>query len=248
MQKFFEDNWLSIMSIFVGIIVAYVFYRLQRKDSISASVERKKHANVELLDVIESYLINKQELTESVIENLIFASERSHTVALRPGCTAISLLQDAALRLQRSRHLDIPQKTEYSEKIDALIADLFSKREPLRWDRLSVEFVKTRNEIEALVPDQDRSGVRQKLDTLREILEGQQKAMTAEDESTGSAFAMVTALIVGGAASYMYSSIGRIFENPIFHNQADTISMVLQGTSGVLAIVIAISCWRLFRR
>ena len=118
MQLFLETNWLSIVSIVIGIVVAYFFYRLQKKDAASASLERKKHATAELLDVVESYIINKQRLSEQVIENLIHASERDHSVALRPVCTGVSLLQDVALRLQRSRHLDIPQKSEYSEKIE----------------------------------------------------------------------------------------------------------------------------------
>ena len=115
MQTFLENNWLSIVSILIGILVAYVFYRLQKKDSASASAERKKRATAELLDVVESYIINKQRISEHVINNLIHASERDHQVALRPDCTSVSLLQDVALRLQRSRHLDIPQKSEYSD-------------------------------------------------------------------------------------------------------------------------------------
>lgn len=103
MQQFLENNWLSILSIVIGIVVAYIFYRLQKNDTASASAERKKHATAELLDVVESYIINKQRLSELVIENLIHASERDHSVALRPACTAVSLLQDVALRLQRSR-------------------------------------------------------------------------------------------------------------------------------------------------
>ena len=67
MQQFFENNWLSILSILIGIVVAYVFYRLQKKDGASASAERKKHATLELLDVVESYIINKQHLSEGVI-------------------------------------------------------------------------------------------------------------------------------------------------------------------------------------
>lgn len=76
---------------------------------------RKKHARTELLYVIETYIINKQHLTESVIDNLTHASERDYSVVLQPGCTAVSLLPDVGLRLQVSRHLDIPQKSEYSE-------------------------------------------------------------------------------------------------------------------------------------
>ncbi|WP_124136016.1 hypothetical protein [Pseudomonas aeruginosa] len=100
MSDFFTANWLSIASILIGVLVAYVFYRLQRKDSASAASERTKHATADLLDVVESYVINKQELSRKLIDNLIEASERLHAVSLTPTCTPITLLQDVALRLQ----------------------------------------------------------------------------------------------------------------------------------------------------
>jgi uncharacterized membrane-anchored protein YhcB (DUF1043 family) len=142
MHKFLVDNWLSILSIVIGIVVAYIFYRLQKKDTASAYAERKKHATSELLDVVESYIINKQRLSEHVIDNLIHASERDHFVELQPRCTAISLLQDVALRLQRSRHLDIPQKSEYSEKIEELISQIrqaYEDEEPIHFNRINSE-------------------------------------------------------------------------------------------------------------
>jgi hypothetical protein len=157
MQPFFENNWLSILSILIGIAVAYVFYRLQKKDSASASAERKKHATLELLDVVESYIINKQHLSEGVIESLIHASERDHVVALRPDCTAISLLQDVALRLQRSRHLDIPQKSEYSEKIEQLIGEIRDIRAPVRIESNEDEVASQLKELLTLVPDEEKS-------------------------------------------------------------------------------------------
>jgi hypothetical protein len=130
MISFLENNWLSIVSILIGILVSYVFYRFQKNDSISASSERKKHALAELIDLVESYIINKQEVSEDVIDNLIMATERYHSVVLRPSCSAISMLQDVALRLQRSRHLDIGQKSEYSEKIRLLIFEVRNNARP----------------------------------------------------------------------------------------------------------------------
>lgn len=99
MIVFLENNWLSIVSILIGIIVSYVFYKFQKNDSISASVERKRHATDELIDLVESYIINKQQFSEDIIENLIAATERSYSVNLRANCSAISILQDVAFRL-----------------------------------------------------------------------------------------------------------------------------------------------------
>lgn len=129
-----ETYWFEIaigaISIIVGIIVAYIFYRLQKKDVGSAEIERRKRAREELLDVIESNIINKQKPTEDFIQNLIAAFEREYKVNLEEICSPITLLQDVSLRLQRSRHLDISQKGTYAEQIETLIYDLKYK-EPI---------------------------------------------------------------------------------------------------------------------
>jgi len=184
MQQFIENNWLSLLSILIGIVVAYTFYRFQKKGSASASQERKKHASNELLDVVESYIINKQTLSDRVIDNLIFASERDHAVQLRPACTAISLLQDVALRLQRSRHLDIPQKSEYSLNIEKLIQEIRNRSEPAPLELLTSEIRNTLTEIEALVPEENRENARKRLASLAMLSERERELSSKRIEST----------------------------------------------------------------
>ncbi|HHQ4675898.1 TPA: hypothetical protein ACSP2I_003243 [Aeromonas veronii] len=183
MQQFIETNWLSLLSILIGILVAYIFFRLQRKDSVSASQERKKHATSELLDVVESYIINKQTLSEHVINNLIFASERDHSVKLSPSCSPISLLQDVALRLQRSRHLDIPQKSEYSLKIEELIQEVRNRAEPTPFYQLTNEIQLKLIDVEALIPDEQRDEAKKRLSSLTKVLEQQCGISTKRKES-----------------------------------------------------------------
>ncbi len=89
---------LSATSISVGFAVGYIFYRLQKRDVTSARVERVKRAKEELLDVIESCIINKQQVAEESIHNLIAASEREYQVGLKGIFTPITLLQDVVLR------------------------------------------------------------------------------------------------------------------------------------------------------
>lgn len=217
MQAFFENNWLSILSILIGITVSYVFYRLQKKDSASASFERKKHATNELLDVVESYIINKQRVSEHVIDNLIHASERDHAVALRPRCTSISLLQDVALRLQRSRHLDIPQKSEYSEKIEELIQETRKQSEPIRLEELSEDLSLHLLEIMSLVPEQQQDEVRKRLETLAATVErAEMRRDNSARKSEASARLMtITTALLGVAAAFATSLLGsRIFVNP----------------------------------
>lgn len=212
MQQFIENNWLSLLSIIIGVLVAYIFFRLQRKDSSSASAERKKHATVELLDVVESYIINKQGLSEHVINNLIFASERDHVVALRPACTAISLLQDVALRLQRSRHLDIAQKSEYSVKIEDLIKVIRESREPVLFDQLAKEIRTKLSEVEELVPEEKRGEARKSLAVLATLSDSQRELATKKVK-TFEIVDVMAPVMAGLTAVFASALVGsRLFE------------------------------------
>jgi len=221
MQQFLESNWLSILSIVIGIVVAYIFYRLQKKDAASASAERKKHATYELLDVVESYIINKQRLSEHVIENLIHASERDHSVALRPTCTAISLLQDVALRLQRSRHLDIPQKSEYSEKIEELIRETREHREPTRLNELNTD-------------------ARKILDSLASIVERKSELSLKNEKSKELTMIMATTLL-GVSTALATSLIGsKIFDSVTTSPITSIFSKLFPLMGALLAVVVAL--------
>jgi len=221
MQEFLSTNWLSMISIVIGVFVAYIFYRLQKKDSASASAERKKHANSELIDVVESYIINKQEISSSVIDNLIDASERFHSVVLRPNCTAIALLQDVALRLQRSRHLDIPQKSEYSVQIDSLIREVKVEMTPLTWEAMTSQAKAIIEEVICLVPEERRPSIAEKLGILASL----SKLVSSHGElfkldSENSRLSWITAALAGVTSALAASAIGKkifsTFEEPTF--------------------------------
>lgn len=246
MQEFLTNNWLSIASILIGVIVAYVFYRLQRKDAVSASAERKKHAIAELLDVVESYIINKQEISLSVVENLIHASERSHLVDLRPSCTPITLLQDVALRLQRSRHLDIPQKSEYSVKIDKLIRVVRAEMTPLTWEEMNAQGVEIIQEVVTLVPEDRRTEVAGKLKSLGMIgalAIGEREVLKLKLDMKSSKLgwaASFSSLIAGVASALAASSFGTkyLLEGNV---QSDVLSGTIISVM-VWGLVIAICC------
>lgn len=221
MQQFLETSWLSILSIVIGVIVAYIFYRLQKKDAASASVERKKHATVELLDVIESYIINKQRLSEHVIDNLIYASERDHSVALRPACTATSLLQDVALRLQRSRHLDIPQKSEYSEKIEQLIREIRENREPIQLYELNIDMAEKLSELEAFIQPELREDAKTIMTAIASLAERKREISLRTEENkyqvtqiaiVTTFFGVTSALATGLIGSRLFE---RVTDSPV---------------------------------
>ncbi|WP_223524952.1 hypothetical protein [Pseudomonas sp. A-B-26] len=216
MIDFFTENWISIASIIIGFVVSYVFYRLQQRDSVSAASERTKHATAELLDVVESYIINKQHLSRFLIDNLIQASERLHTVLLRPSCTPITLLQDVALRLQRSRHLDIPQKTEYSEKIVDLIAEVKEELEPLTWERMKADSASVIANVLEFVPDENKEQVEKDLHFLGMIGEiAKNEGLLISMKETDVRSSWLSVATAGITAAVAASTIGsRIFFDP----------------------------------
>ncbi|HEY0490919.1 MAG TPA: hypothetical protein VGD30_15520 [Telluria sp.] len=246
MYLFIENNWLSILSIIIGILVSCFFFWLQQKQGASATAERKKRATVELLDVVESYIINKQRLSEQVIDNLIYASERDHVVDLRPACTAVSLLQDVALRLQRSRHLDIPQKSDYSEAIELLIREIRTHREPLRAkdldEKLSRELVSLLN----LLPYEKATEAQQLLTTITTRV--QKRAMENQAKHTKDLVAASISLLFGVLAMVTTGVLGnKAFAAISSDALASTLAKVspvfgvtMLGTLVLAALVIAI--------
>lgn len=149
---------LSAVSIVIGAGAGYVFYRLQKRDVASAKIERLKRAREEMLDILEGNIVNKQKTSEESIYNLLAASDRQHQVSLRDTCTPVTLLQDVALRLQRSRHLDIAQKTEYATQIDQTISVITESnreisgeaRRPLELAKAAEEAIKNNQSEKAL--------------------------------------------------------------------------------------------------
>jgi len=127
--SYWVEILLSVVSIIFGFLFGYLFYRLQKRDVASARAERVKRAREELLDLIESYIINKQTVSEQWIHNLLAASEREYQVSLGDISSPTTLLQDVALRLQKSRHLDIVQKGEYAAQIEHTITAIEEVRE-----------------------------------------------------------------------------------------------------------------------
>jgi len=218
MGSFIENNWLTLLSIVIGLLVSFLFFRLQRKDVVSAREERLKHAHEELIDVIETYIINKQQLSEQAIENLVSASERSYKVRLRPDCDPPSLLQDVALRLQRSRHLDIAQKTEYAEKIEGLIRQI-RESEELVFSGITDEGLRKKLEtLESLVSEDNKAKAREIIQSLPANFEYMHLSRPMEPFLTEIApalmagFATIASLLALGTLEGFKGAVGRVVE------------------------------------
>lgn len=112
--SFLSNNWQNIVVSFVFGLLFYLLSNYGIKSYLSSAYsERVKHAKVSLLDILESRVINKQEITLEIINNLIEATDRENEVDLKKVVTPISLLQDLNLNFEKSHHLDSSQKKEY---------------------------------------------------------------------------------------------------------------------------------------
>ena len=120
-SDFIDRHWaellISIVSALFGLLTGAIFYWLQKRQSQSASHERRERALDELRDILEANIVNKLPVSFSIVEHLIEAASREYIVELRQICTPISLLEDVQWRLRKSRHLDVAQKAQLGTDI-----------------------------------------------------------------------------------------------------------------------------------
>lgn len=200
---------LSAISIVVGFLVGYAFYRLQKRDVVSARAERLKRAKEELLDIIESHIINKQQFAEELIHNLIVASEREHQVGLKDFCTPTTLLQDVALRLQKSRHLDIARKREYSDQIEQTITTIREHHKEVSEEaKESLDLVGV---LEAAIKNDEMQKGIETIVLLKEKLAKAPLPVSAEYVMTSERLQRITAMIAGISVVFLTFTITTMF-------------------------------------
>lgn len=112
--EFFYVNWQNILITLAGGGIFYLLSNYAIKNYInSAEKERIKQAKNVFLDILESRVINRQEISFEKISNLMDAISREYSIILFDFATPRSLLQDLELIFEKSHHLDSSQKDEY---------------------------------------------------------------------------------------------------------------------------------------
>ena len=129
---FLYSNWQSII---VALGIGFLFFILStygiKKYVSSAERERLKQAKNSILDILESRIINKQNISTGKINNLLTAIDRENSVDLTGRVSPSSLLEDLGLRFEKSHHLDPSQKEEYCKKIEEYIANIIKEEEKI---------------------------------------------------------------------------------------------------------------------
>jgi isochorismate synthase EntC len=118
-------SWLDVA---VAVGIGFIFFCLStygiKKYVTSAERERLKQAKSSILDILESRIINEQDITVDIINNLLSAIDRENSVDLRERVSSQSILQDFALRFEKSHHLDSSQKGDYCQIIEKYVSDI----------------------------------------------------------------------------------------------------------------------------
>jgi len=112
----------------------------------TAEIERKIRAKENILDLLESSLIFKQDINPKKILHLVNAVGREHELDIFSYLTIINLLEELELRFEKSKHLDPTKKKEYTRKIEDLISELENEEEnleiPITYNKLLEELTK----------------------------------------------------------------------------------------------------------
>jgi len=124
-KQFFIDNQSSII---VSLVIGAIFFILGPLGLWFSGKKVKKEkinkAKAEFLDLVESMLVNKENITISKLVTLFGAIERQNGISLGLDSDINNLLEDLSLRFARSKHLSSEQKNKYSDEIDGLIKQL----------------------------------------------------------------------------------------------------------------------------
>lgn len=122
---FLYQNWQNIIvASTIGLLFFFLSNYTLKRFIISAERERLKQAKDTVLSILESRIINKQDISLDNINNLLKAIDREHSVILSDLISPSSLLQDLELQFEKSHHLDSNQKEEYCTQIQNQIQEI----------------------------------------------------------------------------------------------------------------------------
>lgn len=166
--EYISKNWLGIL---ITIIIGLFFFVITpwglKKYLKTAEVERRNRAKENILDLLESSLIYKQDLDSKKIYHLLSAIGREFELKIFSYFTAKSLLEDLELRFEKSKHLDPSQKQDYTRKIETLINDLEQEKED---SEISASYTHLFENLKKSVIDGDNESSLKEIDILKKKL------------------------------------------------------------------------------
>ena len=165
-KQFFIDNQSSII---VSIVVGALFFILGPLGLwfSGKKVKREKisKAKSELLDLIESMLVNKEHISISKLLTLYRAIERQNSINLGIDSDLNNVLEDLSLRFAKSKHLSADQKDGYQKQIDDLIVELSTPKN---------------TDVEEKLPTQNQREIPKSLKSIIDALREETKEIKSE--------------------------------------------------------------------
>ncbi|MFX1521656.1 MAG: LptF/LptG family permease [Promethearchaeota archaeon] len=203
------NNWQNILIAFAVSAFFYVLSNYAIKKYLrSAEKERIDRAKTSLLDILESRIINKQNITFNKIDNLIRATERDHLVNLQNVITPRSILEDLELIFEKSHHLDANQKNEYCQLIQNEIGQIDEmKKVAVLNSSIPAESTKIFEKLALEINSNDTESALESLDLLKKQYLAYKKTFRVEiDEKITTLLSIIIAVLAFAFASIDFSS------------------------------------------
>ena len=177
LETFWDFITANAGNIIISISVGLIFFVLgplglwfsKRK----IRVEKTKKAKENLLDLVESMLVNNENITESRLSSLFFAVSRENGINLEIENDILDLIEDLILRFQRSKHLSAEQKDEYIKSLETLEKTMFKSEADEKDEEqreIPKSYVRIFRELEEHLNNKDSDKAKKELSVLKEKL------------------------------------------------------------------------------
>lgn len=174
---FTTKNWDNII---VSIITGILFFVLGPLGLWFSNKKIRKEkiikAKEQLLDLVESMLVNNETINSRKLTSVFYAIGRQNNVNLEFETDLTNILEDLTLRFAGSKHLSAKQKDEYIEQVHNILDDLHKKEAEEKNEELEKRktipksYKRLIDEIEAKVSENDIESVKNNLEQLKEKL------------------------------------------------------------------------------
>lgn len=163
-------------SLIVSVVVGLVFFVLGPLglwfSGRKVKRERLAKAQVMLIDLVESMLVNGETVSSETLHPLIDAVGREVGVALSDHYDIELLIQDVMLRFQRSKHLDAEQKAGYVDKLMVLVEQVRTTRNRASEASIPRRYQAIFNDLQGAITEGDQKSAKDLSNELRKRLIG----------------------------------------------------------------------------
>jgi len=123
-----------------------------------------------MIDLVEGMIVNQEDITNIKLKKLFGAIEREVNVSIDSAYDLDRLLEDVALRFQRSKHLDAKQKDEYAKRLSELSNSLEKLNEKNRSSAIPRKYSEILNSLDVSIESKNSELIKKSLSELKSKL------------------------------------------------------------------------------